>query len=575
MAKNVLSLAVFAFETINGSDYFSVMTRQRMSDGKYELPSTIIDELETDPEDCVRKCLSGSVNLPERVNTFSVGTYPGDKDGEKSIVTVYGVFLDTRPNDAFGINWMIVAPEGTLRKPLEEADEFILSEAQRALITHILCGELSSFTPESKRRLMELFVPKRVLKQIAAQLEGYTKVDVSGLESVPDDDLREALEARQDKDNNPKYHVYDYFHPSLAVDIVVLSKKIYRDDNKFWHVELKLPLIKRSTGLGSGWWGLPGGFIRKEDFIEAGWNGEETDFDYKVFPKYRNALNNGKRTVSIAARRILTEKTGISLDSDAMLYPLYVRDNPMRGTADKVPVVAETLLTIISDFEDKYEVLEPAKNSNVEKARWFTIRRFIYNEKGELIKEEDGRIDKDTVSALSSDKRSPIDLRNNGDETDAFIYGDTLVVNYFKGDRIDNYYRGEQLTAPADGMNPQDMFIFADHRDAIIDALQYVKEQTLTKTILADFMMKSRDELDSQNIFEFGAFKVVYDALVFPEETLRQSLESKVVAKKNTGNNNNKDNNGFLVKPEGNPHGKYRIDIEKYRKFLYRNVSIF
>lgn len=573
MAKNVLSLAVFAFETINGTEYLSVLTRQRMTDGKFELPSISIDELDANPEVHVRKCLAESINLPEHINTFAVGTYPGEREGEKCIVTVYGVFLDKRPNDAFGINWMIVAPEGTLRKPMEEDDEFILSEAQKALTTQLLCGKSSSFTPESKKRLMELFVPKGVLKQIAAQLEGYTKVDISGLDSVPDDDLRKALEARRDKDNNPKYHVYDYFHPGLAVDIVVLSKKIYRDDNKFWHVELKIPLIKRSSELAAGWWGLPGGFIRKKDF--TGWDGGEIEFDYTNFPKYRNALSNENRAVSIAAKRILTEKTGISLNREAMLYPFFVLDNPMRGTADGVPVIAVTLLTILSDYEDQYGVLKPAKDSNVEEARWFTIRRFIYNEKGELIKEEDGKVDKDTVSALNSDKRSPIDLRNNSDETDAFISGNTLVINYFKGKRIENYYKGEKLEEPTDEISAQSMYLFADHRDAIIDALQYVKEQTLTKTILADFMMKSNDELDQQNVFEFGAFKVVYDALVFPEETLRQSLESKVVAKKNTGNNNNKDNNGFLVKPEGNPHGKYRIDIEKYRKFLYRNVSIF
>lgn len=557
MAKNTLTLAVFAFESINAADYISVMTRQRMSDGKYELPSYDFDEFEGTNEDVIRKHLSQSINLPEQPVSFPIGTYPGND----SIVTAYGVFLDERPDDAFGINWMIIAPEGALRKPLDEGDEKILADGKKALTMQVLCGPYASFSPESKKRLMDLFVPKEALKQMAAQLDGHIKVDVSGLGDVPDEDLRTALASRlkdDDKDKNkkvPKYHIYEHFHPDLAVDIVPLAINAYTID-KVDFVDLNIPLVLRDKGPGAGTWGLPGGFVSKDDFINAGWSGEEVIYDPNSFLKYRNNLKKGKRAIRMAATNNLEDKTGISLDDDATLYPLALRDNPMRGTADDVPVVAETLLTVIGDYE-KYINLNHKEKSNVLDQRWFTIKLLFYDENGKVIKEGAKPADKSKVSLLSSDKHSSYDLRFNPDETDIFILGDNLMINYFRGEQVPFSSREGIDTSKTP------VRLFADHGDAIIDALQYVKEKTLTSTILADFLMKTKDELDPRNIFKIGYFEQLFHTLLFPEDKLRQTLQATALY------------NGLLVKPEGNPHAKYRFDLEKFEEFVYKNMSIF
>lgn len=522
-----------------------------MSDGKYELPAYDFDEFEGTNEDVIRKHLSQSVILPEHIAIFPLGTYPG-KD---SIVTAYGVFLDERPDDAFGINWMIIAPEGTLRKPLDEGDEKILADGKKALTMQVLCGPDAAFSPESKKRLMDLFVPKDALKQLAAQLDGHIKVDVSGLGNVSDEELKKALVSRKDKEGKQKYHIYDHFHPELAVDIVALAINAYTVD-KVDFVDLKIPLVLRAEGPGAGTWGLPGGFVSKDDFIKAEWNGEKVEYDPNSFLKYRNNLKKGKRAIREAATNKLEEKTGISLDDDATLYPLALRDNPMRGTADDVPVVAETLLTVIGDYE-KYINLNHKEKANVLDQRWFTIKLLFYDENGKVIKEGAKPADKSRASSLGSDKHSSYDLRFNPDETDIYILGDNLMINYFRGGQVPFSSREGIDTSKTQAR------LFADHGDAIIDALQFIKEKTLTSTILADFLMKTKDELDPRNIFKIGYFEQLFHTLLFPEDKLRQTLQATALY------------NGLLVKPEGNPHAKYRFDLEKFEEFVYKNMSIF
>lgn len=570
MVNVALKLVVFAFDTINGSNYLWAMTRRRASDAKFELPSYSIDEISENREACVRQCLSSDgISLPEHISVFNIGSDNDECNGEKHISIVYGVFLNDKPEDSFCTYWIT---DDSLRKPLSESDERILADAKRTLAMQVLCGNQMNFTDESKEKLMAQFVSKDVINQLASQLEGFAKIDVSGLDSIPEDKLVEALESKKDEKRGKdaqKYYVYNYFHPSIAVDIIVLSKKSWQDKNGNWHVDLKIPLIKRSEGVGAGWWGLPGGFISKEHFVNAGWKEDagETDFNPSNFPSYVSSLNNGKGVIKRAAKDILVEKTGIRLNDDVTLHPLYVRDNPLRGTVDRVPVIAETLLAIVSDYEDKYSELDPVKNSNVEKARWFTVKRFIYTENNELIKEEDGILQIENVARLSLEKRSPLDLSYDADEKEAYLDGDDLVVNYYKSKR-DESNKKANFQIPEKLEERQEKCIFADHRDAIIDALQYIKNQAFTTTILKDFMLKPEDDIKTKDI-EIGEFQAVYEALVFPEEVSRQSFQSKVIVKDNTGNNEHKPNNGFLMKPEGNPRGKYRIDEEKFEKFIY------
>ncbi len=529
MAKNILKLAAFAFKRINGIDELAIMTRQRMTDGRYELPSEEFVESDTDNKAMAVRCLSKSFSISDDFCLFPVGTYATEDDGEKLITSVYGFFLNDWPGAAFGINWMGITPNGALAESLSGNDDAIFADAKKALAIQVICSSSSAISAENKKKLLDLLVSKDDLKTLAENLGEY------GV--------------------SRKKYAYDFWHAGQAVDIIVLAAKFYKV-GKTDYVDLMIPLIKRSEGVGKGWWGLPGGFVKEEDFREAGWNGMETDFDPRAFPKYRNALKDGGRAVTIAAKRNLKAKTGIELDDDATIYPLFLRDNPLRGTADGVPVVAETLLTIISDF-DKFKHLTHDKDTNVEDVDWFPIKRFYYNEQGGLVKQEGESFKRDLAVQLSSDKRSPYDLRNRLEETDAYIQGNSLIVNYFKGD---------QLPVKAEGR----IDLFADHRDAIIDALQYVKEKTHTSTILADFLIKNReDALAPENVFDFGNLRLLYEALLFPEETTRQNLSDMIVV------NENKGNNGFLEKPSENTRGRYRFNMEKFNEFLYRKVSIF
>lgn len=529
MAKNTLKLAAFAFKRINENDELAIMTRQRITDGRYELPTEEFDDSDMDNKAMAIRCLSKSFNVSDDFCLFPVGTYVTDNNGERQIITVYGFFMNEWPGAAFGINWMGIAPNGTLTESLSGNDDAIFADAKKALAMQVICSSPASISAENKNKLLDLLVSKDELKSLAENLGEYGVTR--------------------------KKYAYDFWHAGQAVDIIVLAAKFYKV-GKTDYVDLMIPLIKRSEGVGKGWWGLPGGFVKEEDFKKAGWNGKETDFDPRAFPKYRNALKDGGRAIAIAAKRNLKAKTSIVLDDDATIYQLFLRDNPLRGTADGVPVVAETLLTIISDF-DKFKHLTHDKNANVEDVDWFPIKRFYFNDRGELVKQEGESFKKDLAVQLSSDKRSPYDLRNRLEETDAYILGNELIVNYFKG---------EQLPVKAEGR----IDLFADHRDAIIDALQYIKEKTHTSTILADFLIKNKkDSLAPENVFDFGNLRLLYEALLFPEETTRQNLSDMIVV------NENKGNNGFLEKPSENARGRYRFNMEKFNEFLYRKVSIF
>lgn len=560
MYKNTVTIAAFAFKETNADCLLSVLTRQRMADGLFELPSEEICDTDADFKETIKRCLEKYNCNAGQSAIFPVGTYTQGNGDSKEFTFAYCVFVKDWPGPSFGTNWMTLSTEGSVSESLAGNHDLILSASKSALCNQLLISDDSILSNDVRMQLIDFMVSSPLIEAIARRLEefGTEKVASSGLKDISSEKLIEELESRKrivkkgkkEKDEQAHY-VYNYWHAGQAVDIVVLAKDYHVTDKK-GYVDLKIPLIKRASGVGAGWWGLPGGFIQKQDFIDAGWDGMQTDFDPKAFPKYRNALKERKRALRLSIKRILKDKTGIVLEDDAILYPLSVRDNPMRGTADGVPVIAETLLTVI-DYS-QFKNLSFTEDSNVGEVQWFTIKRYLYNENGEPLKEEGKPLKEENAIRISSDKRSPYDLRNNIDESDAFIKGSDLIVNFFKGKRPASSEQ-EKVCIP----------LFADHRDAIIDALQYVKEKTHTTTILADFLK----EKDAERGFEFGEIKLVYESLVFPEETVRQNLHDMIVE------NSNKGNNGFLEKAPGQTRGMYVFNMEKFNEFLYRKVSIF
>lgn len=562
MSKNTVTIVAFAFRGSNDESLISVLTRQRMSDGLYELPAEDILDSDVDYKDSIYRCLSRYNCDSKDIRCFTIDSYVLNTEEAKEYTTAYCVFLNVWPGPSYGTNWMKVSKEGVVSEPLIGNHDCILKSAVKVLCSSIITED-DEFNSAKVLELINTFVSSQKLESVAKRLVllGETKVSTSGLSDITSDKLIEELESRtrtNDKGEQEQAHyVYNFWHAGQAVDIVVLATDYYVI-GKTGYVDLKIPLIKRSKGVGKGWWGLPGGFITKQDFLNAGWDDKQTDFNLKALPEYRNALKDHERVVTRSARRILAQKTGITIADDALVYPLFVRDNPMRGTADGVPVIAETLLTVIGDYR-KFEHLFYEKDSNVEDVKWFTIKRFLYNEGGNLIKMDNAPLNENNAVRISTDKRSPFDLRNNHDETDAFLSESELIVNYFKGKRFE--------ILQSDDMKRIELF--ADHRDAIIDALQYVKEKTHTSTILADFLMKNRNEEDSGNVFEFGKLKLVYESILFPEETVRQNLHDMIVE------NEGKGNNGFLEKAPGKTRGWYRFNMAKFNEFLYRKVSIF
>ena len=538
------------------------MVRQRLSDGENELPLEEVDSFNGECAERARSFLMQQFQIAEPSVVFPVGIYHNAYGGDCEIVTSYAVFLDKFPGNAYGINWRALTPDAVLFDALLEDDERILADAKKAFSMRLVCGEFEAFTPEIKKKLMDAFLSKDDLKRISDNLGAYGRS--VGISSFSDDELKKELIGR-------KYQVYKYFRANYAVDFVILGTKISRDVlGRVNKVELQIPLIKRKSGLGAGWWGLPGGFIEEKDFEKSGWKPQrdkegnilDTEFDPSQFEDYRNALKDGKRVVTSAAKRILETKTGIKLDENATIYSLFLRDNPCRGTADRSPVVASTLLAVIGDYEMFPQL---SWEGNVEVAKWFTIKRMLFNEKGEAIKEGNESIDVSKATHLSSGKKAPVDLRCNPDSTDAFLFKDSLVINYFKGSKIDrqkslshwNSGKGTSDPLPADRRETD---LWADHKDAIIDALQLIKEKTHTSTILVDFL---RPHVK----VSLGQVKLTYEEIVFPEVTVREYLIKKIVS--------NEENNGFLEKPDQSAIGEYVVNMEKFEEFLYRRVSIF
>lgn len=570
MAKNVMKLVAFTFRKVKDTDYLTVMTQQRLSDGENELPVADIDNRHNDYKDYANELLSRHFHERDVRFVFPVGTYFRKDGGESIIVSACGVFLEQFPGNAFGINWRALSSNEAAFDILDEDDEIILSDAKKLFSMQLICSEFDTLSPEVKKRLIDILVSKDEVGLISNNLSSYGRI--SGITSFSDAELKEELVKRTDRNGKRKFFVYNYFRSGQAVDIVVIGSKVSKDANgRVNKVELQIPLIKRKRGVGAGWWGLPGGFIQEKHYLQAGWapqkdgsgNIQDTDFEQSEFENYRNALKDGKRVVRLAAKEILETKTGIKVEDSTTFYPLFLRDNPRRGTVDSSPVVANTLLTIIGDYE-KPPKLTWAEDSNVEMAEWFTITRVLFNEKGEIIKLEDGPIWKDKVCQLNSGKKSPFDLRSNQDETDAFLFGDSLVINYYQGNKLDRqtslnkWHQTDQRQAIISD-DKRETDLFADHKDAIIDALQLIKEKTHTSTILADFM-------SSNDTFSLGHLKLTYEELIFPEVTVREYLHAKIVA--------NGENNGFLEKPDPNTPAEYVFNMEKFNEFLYRRVSI-
>lgn len=117
---------------------------------------------------------------------------------------------------------------------------------------------------------------------------------------------------------------YDYPHPAVTVDIVILTIR---------NNQLKLLLIRRANKPYKGKWALPGGFVDVDESLDA------------------------------AARRELKEETGMT---DINLEQLYTFGAPKRDPRERVITVAYYALI-------PSEIIQLHAATDAEAVRWFSM----------------------------------------------------------------------------------------------------------------------------------------------------------------------------------------------------------
>src|SRR5260370_13013984 len=129
------------------------------------------------------------------------------------------------------------------------------------------------------------------------------------------------------KDEGPmtKKYTYDYPHPAVTVDIIVVSRG----------PRPKVLLIRRKHDPFSGCWAIPGGFVEMDETVEAaGW-------------------------------REVKEETGLTVDGLAQLYTFGDPGRDPRGRT-----IAVAYLTRVDEKR-----VQPQAGDDAAKVGWFSLQR--------------------------------------------------------------------------------------------------------------------------------------------------------------------------------------------------------
>lgn len=525
--RNKAIVSIVAFREVNGSEQLTLLTVEGNSDW-YELPAICLDESE-DVEETITSELQSIVGfeIPNDA-IIPVKTYSSkDKDGI-CLLHSYAVVLPTWTCRPRGTNLMLYNPlERRLTEQLAENQDVIFFDALDAIKAKIVSLQgLPGLSSELKNKFWEALVTPAERESWVSEL--YT------------------IGAKTD--TNGKY-VYDYLHPCLTCDALVLS---VTDTS-----ELMIPLIKRAnTGTGDGLWALPGGFVQKDDFVTSGWD-ESEKLKYDSKQKYLEDLSGGKSVIDIATRRILKAKTGLELSEDANLYPLSVicQDNPRHGWTDGAPIVSRSYLAILGQYASGIHL--HFEDSHVQDVRWFKIKRSLYNYKGEIIVEEGGEVNASSAKTLG--KNSEFDLSYNPSLSDVYIKDGVLYIDHFQGDiRPAREHRG----VPADVEE-----FFAHHGEVVVAALEYIKSNLYTSNILPEFLISEPGKpwSDTANSFSMDRFRKILSSISCFETECRQNLYDKVVLLTKNG----KENNGFL---SAIGRESYCLDSDRFARFCYKRT---
>lgn len=595
--KNTAVLAAISSNNKQGTINFTVLTLAQNS--SFELPYCEIDG-EKDMRAQLSETFNGSIMVdghgpvsPEQLE--ACGSYSVENENYLEIVNAYMTFLDGEPridrkNGEKVPLWMNI--DGLEGQPLYGNHNEILKGIKEQLLQAAMVPSGNNGDGEgTKSAIISKFFPENK-------------------------EIKHAWVERIQKSGR-KLNVYEHMHPGVAIDLVVIGYK-KSDDSINGKDEICILLTKRKKedSLNNSdkdmWegWSLPGTFLRsKEDCEKSG-----------VF---------GLETIQQAAARVATEKTGIIIQPDDILYNVrpFIHHSRMNWRwRDGSPVITLPVVLPI-----KYCDLISKETLTTSESKWFPIKRMLWtvNEEveGGLKKialrgdkeaqtiNEDGTIsdvkpDEDDNTSIYRWEDALCDFRTNydwenirgtkGEQTcpdnlknilrspdeiglhaaDVYIKDDKLVIDYYH--RITTPHRpiqdwnyDDEDKRPALPQGTE--LLIADHANIIIRALQEISSN-------ADLTLHIVCKLLKGGVFKPIEVTKIMDLFFFPWSFSQSTMHKKLTRvteeddkKKNAKKKKKIVNKNLLVKVPQNKQREntYQFVDEKELENILLNSKPF
>ena len=570
--NNKVVATVFAFRETGARRVLSLLTVDGGNE-MYELPTGEAGEGDASLRDvAVRALLAYGERIRVEADRLLQVPFEGP------YAAVYAAVLPEYPGRPMGTHWVDVSLDGTLPEKLAYDHDTVFGASVGMLLASLVSPSFRfpEEDPEMRARLWDALMSGerrsawldsiRDLGVRSSATEGGAKTANELKRELTERMMRELKLRKEAEEKDVKIiipeteqgkFVYDYIHPSLTVDIVVLSVNE--------RGELMVPLtVKEKTAWGAGMWSLPGGFVEWKDYIKAKWEPGKDYKDFKSKTEYLEYVREGKSVVDVAARRILKEKTGIVLPERTTLYQLTspVQDNPRHGAIDGAPIISRAFLAVVPDYK-AFENAPVTSEFVAGPARWFPIRRKLFRGK-ELVLEEQGEVIKEAAVWVDG-KKTPL-LTYDRSLSDGYLADGYLAINHFQGLDIgalkaeDSPGNGEieselkkklkvypgRVALGLDIAPGQELF--GHHVDVIVDALELISEKSYTKTILLDLLIKRYPWYDPGNVIKFDEYKKARDAVRGCDPSVRQNLFDKEVIKELDEDKERKKLEGELIR---------------------------
>ena len=524
--SNKVIVAVFAFKEVANKQVLSVLVFDGENDS-FELPTNEISLSDRDLPNIVAKMLLVDEERGRvRINSNELIKVPSAED----YAAVYTTVLPEWPGRPKGTNWLTVSPDGRISEELADNHNLIIKESVGVIVNTLVSpiAQPISFSSELQSKLWNTLMPESRKKEWLERVKnlGIDSSTITGLADFSSNELKDELNARLLAELEAKKKgqsvpltkcgkfTYDYIHPSLSVDVVVLAVNEKG--------QLVIPLTKKQGAeRGNGLWSLPGGFVTYQDYIDAKWEPGFFNFD-KNIKEYRQYVAQGDSVVKVAALRFIKEKAGISLPDNTQFFQLTadIQDNPRHGEIDGAPIMSRAVLAIVRDY--KLFENNAISSSFVQDIHWFPICRRLFRN-GKLVIEEQGGVDED---ATTIEGKKSVLYRYDSNKADVYLNNGKLVIDHCQGEISQREARGVEV----DEMHE----LLGHHDKVIIEALELIKDKAFRTTLLADFIIKNTEETAwncKENAISFDYFKKVRDAVKCFDPSIRQNLFDKETAK--------------------------------------------